>query len=396
MLEESLRGHVYLAEPHCGQTSQAPCTEAEAEEGKVFGLYMEMAGSGVIIKLAGSVEVGGDGGHNDLAPGQLRARFDENPQFPFEDLKMTFAGGQRAPLANPQGCGTFTTTSELEPWCAPESGPNATPSSTFAVTGCASPMPFAPAFSAGTVTPLAGAFSPFTLTFCRHDGEQDLSGIAVQTPAGLLGKIAGVPQCGEAQANAGTCGPESQIGTTTVASGSGSEPLYLTGRVYLTGPYNGGPFGLSIVVPAVAGPFNLGNVVVRASIAINPHTAAHHDDLQSAAPADRRRADAPADGQRDAGPARLHLQPDQLRRSRRSRARSLSAQGASVGVSSPFAVAGCANLPFKPTFSAVSTQAQASKADGASLDVKVTSRRPRRRQTSARSRWTSPSSCPRA
>ena len=96
----------------------------------------------------------------------------------------------------------------------------------------------------------------------------------MSTPPGLLGKIAGIPQCPEAQANAGTCGPESQIGTTTVGAGPGPHPFYLGGRVYLTGPYKGDPFGLSIVSPAVAGPFNLGTVVVRAAIAVNPSTAA--------------------------------------------------------------------------------------------------------------------------
>jgi hypothetical protein len=369
LLEEPLHGHVYLAEPHCGGAGQAPCSESEAEEGKVFGLYLEMAGSGVIVKLGGSVEVGGYGGHNDLAPGQLRARFDNNPQLPFANLKMTFTGGQRAPLANPQTCGTFTTTSELEPWSAPESGPNATPSWPFAVTGCAGG--FAPAFSAGTVTPLAGAYSPFTLTFSRHDGEQDLSGIAVQTPAGLLGKIAGVPECGEVQANAGTCGPESQIGTTTVASGSGSEPLYLTGRVYLTGPYAGGPFGLSIVVPAVAGPFNLGNVVVRASIAINPNTAAITTTSN------------PLPQLIDGVPTRLQTVNVTLNRpgfifnptncSQQTVAGTItSAQGASVGTSSPFAVAGCATLPFAPKLSA-SVAGHASKREGAAFDVKITS-----------------------
>jgi hypothetical protein len=369
LLEEPLHGHVYLAEPHCGGAGQAPCTEAEAEEGKVFGLYLEMAGSGVIIKLAGSVEVGGYGGRNDLAPGQLRARFDENPQFPFEELKMTFSSGQRAPLANPQSCGTFTTSSDLEPWSAPESGPNATPSWPFAVTGCGGG--FAPSFSAGTVAPLAGAFSPFTLTFSRQDREQDLSGLTVTMPPGLLGALKGVEQCPEPQASKGECGAGSLIGHDQVAAGAGSLPLWQTGQVFLTGPYRGAPFGLSIVTPAVAGPFNLGNVVVRATIAINPNTA------QITTTSD------PFPQLVDGVPLRIKTVNVTIDRSgfmfnptncdQQQLAGTISsAQGTSVAVSTPFAAAGCANLPFAPKLTA-SAGGHASKADGASLDVKITS-----------------------
>jgi len=369
VLEEALRGHVYLAEPHCGQAGQAPCTEAEAEAGKVFGLYLEMAGSGVIIKLAGSVEVGGYGGHNDLAPGQLRASFDENPQFPFEDLKMTFSGGQRAPLANPQSCGTFTTTSDLEPWSAPESGPNATPSWPFTVMGCASG--FAPSFGAGTVTPSAGAFSPFTLTFSRKDGEQDLSGLTVTMPPGLLGALKGVEQCPEPQASRGECGPGSLVGHDQVAAGSGSQPLWETGQVFLTGPYKGAPFGLSIVTPAVASPFNLGNVVVRAAISINPVTS------QITTTSD------PFPQLIDGVPLRIKTVNVTIDRpgfifnptncdQQQLAGTITSAQGTSVGVSTPFAAAGCANLPFAPKLTA-SVAAHASKADGTTFDVKLES-----------------------
>jgi uncharacterized repeat protein (TIGR01451 family) len=356
----TLTGHVFLAQPKCGGAGQLACREASATNGELYGLYLEVEGAGVLIKLQGKVEA-------NTATGQLTTTFAENPQLPFSELRLKLTGGATAPLANPQTCGTFTATSELEPWSAPVT-PDATPSSSFPITGCAGSL-FAPSFSAGTVTPLAGAFSPFTLTFLRHDGEQDLSGLTVTTPPGLLGKIAGVPQCPEAQANAGTCGPESQIGTTTVASGSGSAPLYLTGRVYLTGPYDGQPFGLSIVVPAVAGPFNLGNVVVRASIAINPHTAAITATSQ------------PLPQIIHGVPTRIQTVNVTLNRpgfmfnptncdQQAVTGTIISARGAAENVSSPFAVANCANLAFKPGFSA-STSGQASKAGGASLDVKV-------------------------
>jgi hypothetical protein len=364
VLASPLKGHVYLAEPECGGAGQSACSESSATNGELFGLYLEAEGSGVIVKLKGKVEA-------NPQTGQLTTKFEENPQLPFSELKLKLTGGPRAPLANPQTCGQATTTSVLEPWSAPESGPAATPLSSFDVSGCASSMGFSPSFLAQTESPLAGAFSPFTLTFGRHDGEQDLSGIAVQTPDGLLGKIAGVPQCPEVQANAGTCGSESQIGTTTVASGSSSEPLYLTGRVYLTGPYNGGPFGLSIVVPAVAGPFNLGNVVVRASIAINPHTAVITTTSN------------PLPQMIDGIPTRIQTVNVTLNRpgfmfnptncaQQQVTGTIAGSQGASAAVSSPFAVTGCANLPFHPDFSA-STSGKTSKALGATLKVKIAS-----------------------
>ena len=117
----------------------------------------------------------------------------------------------------------------------------------------------------------AGGFSPFTLTMSREDGQQSLKAISLHMPPGLSGTLAGVPLCGEAQANAGTCGPESLIGETIVSVGLGGDPYTVTGgKVYITGGYKGAPFGLSIVNPANAGPFHLGNVIVRAKIEVDP------------------------------------------------------------------------------------------------------------------------------
>ncbi|HEV3322533.1 MAG TPA: hypothetical protein VG147_10155 [Solirubrobacteraceae bacterium] len=372
VLAEPLRGHVYLAEPPCGGAGQPGCTEAAAEEGKVYGLYLEVAGSGVIVKLAGSVEAGGYGAHSretGLQPGQLRTRFEENPQFPLEELKLTFPGGQRAALANPQTCGTATTTSELEPWSAPASGPNATPSSSFVVSGCGDPMPFKPGFDAGTVTQIAGGYSPFVLQLTRQDGEQDLSGLEATLPEGLLAKLAGVPECGEAQANAGTCPEGSEIGTVTATDGAGSEPLVETGKIYLTGPYNNGPYGDVAVIPAVAGPFNLGDVIVRGSLRIDPNTA------RASIVSD------PFPTLVDGVPVRVRSVDVEVNRpgftfnptdcdSQSVTATVTAAQGASAAVSIPFAVTGCARLPFKPSFK-VSTRAKTSRVDGASLVVKV-------------------------
>jgi hypothetical protein len=367
VLANPLKGHVYLAQPKCGGEGQPTCTEADATNGNLYGLYLEAEGSGVIVKLRGTVSV-------NPSTGRLTTRFNENTQLPFSELKLQLTGGPRAPLANPQSCGEATTTSVLEPWSAPESGAPATPFSSFTVTGCASPMPFAPGFLAQTTTPTAGAFSPFTLTFSRHDREQDLAQITVQTPPGLLGKIAGIPQCPEAQANAGTCSPASQIGTASAAAGAGSHPFWVTGPVYLTGPYGGAPFGLSVVVPAKAGPFDLGNEIVRSAIHIDPNTSA----LTIVSD--------PLPQKLDGIPFRLQTVNVTVDRpgfmfnptncSQQAVTGTISgalpngAPGSTVNVSGPFAVAGCAGLPFKPSFSA-STQGKTSKANGASLVVKV-------------------------
>jgi uncharacterized repeat protein (TIGR01451 family) len=367
LLPAPLHGSMFLAQPKCGGAAQPACTEASATNGELFGLYIEVEGSGVIVKIPGTVAA-------NLQTGQLTASFKENPQLPFGDLKLHLHGGPRAPLANPQSCGSFATMSTLTSWGGQES---AGVSPAFGIDwdgkggACPPSLPFGPGFSAGTTTPVAGAFSPFVMTLSRQDREQNLSGVTVSLPQGLLGRIAGVPLCGEEQANAGSCGGESQIGTTSVLSGPGTQPLYVSGgRVYLTGPYKGGPFGLSIVVPAVAGPFNLGNVVVRASIHVDPSTAAVtviSDPLPQS---------------RDGVPFRLRTVNVEINRpggftfnptncSQQSVSATIAAaQGASAVVSSPFAVTGCANLPFKPSFSA-STQGQTSKANGASLTVKV-------------------------
>ena len=114
--ERSLKGRAYLAQPECGGEGQPECTEALAEEGKMYGLYLEIEGEGVIVKLKGTVEAGGNGQHSKttgLAPGQLRTTFKDNPQLPFSELKLHLKGGARAPLANPQSCGSFTTHSTL-------------------------------------------------------------------------------------------------------------------------------------------------------------------------------------------------------------------------------------------------------------------------------------------
>ncbi|MGA7705390.1 MAG: hypothetical protein WB998_10900 [Solirubrobacteraceae bacterium] len=350
LLDHSLEGGVYLA------------SQGENPFNSLLALYIAVSDpqTGVVIKLAGQVSA-------NPVTGQLTATFDNNPQLPFEDLKLDFNGGPRAALVNPAECGTYTTTTELTPYS--ETAP-VTPSSSFQINqGCASPQPFAPAFTAGTVNPQAGAFSPFGATFSRSDAEQTFGALSVKTPPGVTGVLTGVPLCAEPQAAQGTCGQGSLIGHTTVQAGPGTSPFGLGGQVFLTGPYKGAPFGLSIVVPAVAGPFNLGTVVVRASIAVDPTTAqltVTSDPLPQilqGIPLDLQSVNVTIDR------SNFTLNPTNCSPLAVSGV-AQSTQNADVALSSPFAVGSCASLKFAPKFSA-STLGKASKADGASLTTKL-------------------------
>jgi uncharacterized repeat protein (TIGR01451 family) len=257
LLDDPLTGSIYLATPH------------DNPFGSLIAVYLVAKGSGITIKLAGEA-------HADPVTGQLSTTFDDNPQTPFSSLHLEFDGGPRAPLVTPKECGTYTTHAVLTSW----SGKTVESNSHFTIDkgpdgGPCAASGFSPGFSAGTENPVAGADSPFLLLLTRSDRDQELSSLAVDMPTGLLGRIASTVLCPDAAANAGTCTDGSKIGRVTVGAGAGSNPFYIsTGRAYITGPYRGAPFGLSIVVPAVAGPFDLGNVVVRSAIFVNRHNAA--------------------------------------------------------------------------------------------------------------------------
>ena len=367
LLASPLEGHVYVALPHCGGNGQPPCTEADALNGNLFGAYLEVAGSGAIVKLAGNVSI-------NPSSGLITASFRENPQVPFSAFRLRFDGGPRAVFANPQACGAATTTGDLSAWSSPAT-PDSMTFPSFMVDwdgaggACPASLPLTPSLIAETTNPAAGALSPFTFTLSRGDRQQYLSQLSATTPVGLLGMLSSVPLCTEPQAQQGTCSESSRIGTTNVAAGPGSHPLWVSGRVYLTVGYKGAPFGLSIVVPADAGPFHLGNVVVRSAITADQHTSAltiTSDPLPQII---------------DGVPLRVQTvnvtvdRPGFMFNPTNCAAKQISvtvagAQGALAHVSSPFAAAGCRNLPFSPKFT-VSTAANTSKKNGASLDVKV-------------------------
>ena len=361
LLESPLHGALYLAQPRCGGAGQPACTEAAGANGELVGVYIVLEGSGVVVKLPGEVSL-------DPITGQVTSTFRENPQLPFSELKVKLFGGPRASLVTPLACGTYTTTTQLTPWSAPFSGPPAAPQDSFAISaGCGGG--FAPSFTAGTEDSRANAFSTFTMTLARNDGEQRLAGVQLTLPPGLLAVLKSAAQCPEPQATDGTCGPGNLIGHATVAAGPGPDPFWVTGNVYLTGPYKGAPFGLSIVVPAVAGPFNLGEVVERAAITIDPQTAqvtVTSNPLRRilmGIPLDLRTVNVTVDrpgftfNPTSCAP---HTVGGTI----------AAAGGASAQVSDRFQATSCGLLAFKPKFT-VSTQAQTSKLNGASLDVKV-------------------------
>jgi hypothetical protein len=365
-IAEPFGGAVYLAEPECH-----PCTPQDAEDGKMVKLLLQAKGEGeggVLVKLAGWLSV-------NQQTGQLTASFEDNPQLPFSDFKLTLGGGPRATLANPRVCGPTSTSVELTPYTSPFSTA-ALDTSTFEVVECPAPQ-FAPSFTAGTTSNQAGGFSPFTLAFGRSDADQFLAGLQLRMPPGLLGSLATVPLCPEPQAAQGACSAQSLIGHTQVLTGPGAEPFLVTGgQVFLTGPYKGAPFGLSIVVPAQAGPYTLsgttgaGSVVVRAAINIDPTTAAltvTSDPLPTIL---------------DGIPLQLRIVNVTIDRpgftfnpttcDKLQIAGTLtSSEGASAQVASPFQVTNCEALRFAPQFK-VSTSGHTSRVGGASLDAKVT------------------------
>jgi hypothetical protein len=353
-LEKPLEGSVYLA-----QQGNAGLAQGSNPFGSLVALYLVAEGQGVTIKLAGEAKA-------DPLTGQLVTTFDNTPQQPFSELKLNLFGGPRAVLVNPPACGTYTANAQLTPWSGT---PPVDTSSNFEITQGCHGAQFAPSFVAGTTNNQAGAFSPLSVTFSRSDQDESLGAVTVKTPPGLLGMLKTVPLCGEPQAAAGTCGEESLIGHTTVGAGPGSDPFYVGGKVYLTGPYRGAPFGLSVVVPAVAGPINLGNVVVRSAISVDPHTAqitVTSDSLPTilqGIPLQIRTVNVSID--------RVGFMFNPTNCDALSVGGTItSSQGVGANVASRFQAANCAALAFKPSFT-VSTQASTSKKNGASLDVKV-------------------------
>jgi hypothetical protein len=331
------------------------------------------SGDGVNLKLVGTV-------HLNEATGQLTTTFDETPNIPFTDFKIAFSGGGQAALVTPTKCGNYAATANFTPWVTPFVA-NALSSSSFTITsgpggsGCAWPLPFAPTMTAGATTDQAGGYTSFTMLLQRADGQQRISNLQFKTPEGLLGMLSKVPLCEEPQAASGECSAASQIGHTVVEAGPGPYPFVVPqpsappAPIYLTGPYDGAPFGLSIAVPVVAGPFNLGTVTVRGRIEVDPHTSqltittSPLPILLKGIPADLRSIDAVIDR------PEFMFNPTSCAPMSFS-GTATSTEGATAPLESHFQVGSCRALTFKPNL-VVSTSSKPSRTEGTSLAVKI-------------------------
>jgi hypothetical protein len=406
-VDQPLTGAVYLASQEANPFGSVLAMYIVAED-PVSGTLVKLPGEVSLCKSTGEVF----DGMACEAPGQIITRFVNNPQLAFEDAELHFFGGERAPLASPARCGPYTTSAAFLPWAAEssdEAADTAGSSSTFDVTSgprlasgasAACPggvLPFEPTLTGGATNIQAGAFSPFTATFTRSDGEQNMQSVQAKLPPGLSGLLPGVELCPEPQANQGACGPNSLIGETTVSVGVGGQPFNVKGgKFYLTGPYNGtgactvgqpgcAPFGLTFEVPAKAGPLDLANtknnhpacdcVLVRGKIEVNPETTAL--TITSNPP-----------GTPDSIPTSIEGIPLQIQHINATTTRTSfqfnptncnkmevtgtinTSEGSTRTIGVPFQVTNCGALKFQPTF-AVSTSGKTSRTDGASLNVKL-------------------------
>jgi hypothetical protein len=339
LLDDTLHGALYLA------------AQGSNPFGGLLATYLVAEGPGIRIKLAGEISL-------DQSTGRVTTSFDNTPQLPFANLHLELFGGPRAALRTPAACGTYTTEATLTPWSG---NPAAQRQSSFQINqGCGGG--FDPKLSAGTENPLAGTYSPFNLRLTREDGMQEFGSLQVSLPPGLVSSLRGYTYCpdsvltgisadlgtGRGQEASPSCPASSFVGTTTVGAGAGPNPFYTSsGRAYLAGPYKNAPVSLAVVAPAVAGPFDLGSVVVRNPVYVDPRTA--QLTLRS-----------------DSLPTILHGVSLDLRDIRvhynhtlnptncdpmRVASTVVSAQGSTASPSVHFQAAGCDRLGFKPKLS---------------------------------------------
>ena len=277
LLDESVSGALFIATPY------------ENPVGSLVALYMVIknANLGIVVKQALKVET-------DPVTGRITTVADDLPQLPFSHFKLHFREGTGSPLASPPGCGTFNASAVLTPWSGGAPlvtssafqiivGPDSTPCPSGGV------PPFHPGFVAGTLNNAAGRYSPFNLRLSRSDSEQEFTHFSIKLPPGIVGKLAGIPFCpdaaiaaakartgshgGQEELDSPSCPAASEVGRTLVGAGVGPSLAYAPGKVYLAGPYHGSALSIAAITAAKVGPFDLGTVVVRQALKINPETA---------------------------------------------------------------------------------------------------------------------------
>ena len=291
--EESKIGDVEIESPLVSQKLDGSLYVARQREnpyGNLLTIYLvaQNAELGIVVKQALKVTP-------DPLTGQLRTEVDDIPQLPFARFHLSFRSGQRAPLITPPVCGSVTVGAALYPYSEPD-----TPlqrESSFQITqgpeGQPCPSgglpPFHPTLEAGSINPTAGAFSPFYTRISRKDSEQEITHFSIKLPPGVIGKLVGVAQCSDAQIAAAkarehegggteelespSCPASSEVGRTLVGTGVGNVLAYAPGKLYLAGPYHGAPISIVAITAAKVGPFDLGTVVVREALRVDPETA---------------------------------------------------------------------------------------------------------------------------
>jgi hypothetical protein len=356
---EPLQGSIYLARPFANPFESMVAVYLAIEDPK----------TGIVAKLAGEGEL-------NPSNGRITTHFEENPEIPIEDIRVHVFGGARGAFVTPPICGKYTTESDLAPWSAPE-GKEAFPEAGFQATqapgGGTCPtseaqMPKAFKLDAGSESAAAGKYSPLLFELSREDGSQRLSKIESTLPRGVIAKLAGLGTCSETdiakarsreEPNEGkgaleqadpSCPASSQIGMVIAGAGAGPNPFYTTGHAYLAGPYKGAPISIVGIVPAVAGPFDLGAVVNRIAVYIDPVTAevrAVSDPLPTildGVPVDLRsvalRADRP----------NFSLNPTSCDE-KSFGGQAITTLGQPAPLFKRFQVGGCSSLPYRPKMS---------------------------------------------
>lgn len=353
LVGEPLRGSIYLA------------TSERNPFGSLLAAYLVAEGNGTRIKIPSRIDA-------DAETGRLTFHLDELPQLPFSDFSLRFDGGSRAPLALPAQCGTFTASARLLSYSAAAGTEPTALSSSFPVDrGC--DAGFSPSFLGGATSALGGHRTDLTLRLVRREDEEAIDRFSTTLPRGLLPLLAGVASCPGSRAGAADCPAASKIGDVTVTAGVGSHPLSFSGSAFLTDPYKGAPFGLAIAIPAVAGPFDLGFVVVRARVLVDPHSARvtiATDPLPrilQGIPLRIRSFELSTAGRG------LFKAPTSCGRQEVG-GEAVGAAGTVASLGTPFFLDHCGGLRFAARISAV-TEARASRGNGASLRVAIDSRR---------------------